>query len=157
VSRLLFQETTKVEGIHPKVAGTEQDDISATEVDISSPPKDVPDTPHLNQEETATIRKRLEAIRSKPSILNRAKHSFGTSGRSIDTKSSASSSLLSHKNATEAIDPDPTCLQEAVEVQEENGIVPDLLLVNSTEGETKKIPTVKGGSNPESMKEEKRV
>jgi hypothetical protein len=56
VSRLLFQETTKVEGIHPKVAGTEHDDISATEVDISSPPKDVQDTPHLNQEETTTIK-----------------------------------------------------------------------------------------------------
>jgi hypothetical protein len=31
----------------------------------------------------------LEAIHSKPSILDRAKHSFGMSDCSVDTKSSA--------------------------------------------------------------------
>ena len=84
-------ETAKVVGSNPKATDTKQEEVFAKEVDaISSPPKTEPDTPHLNQKESATIKESvetsLEDIRSGPSILDRVKRSFGTSDRSIDTR-----------------------------------------------------------------------
>lgn len=82
----------------------------------------------------------LEDIRSKPSILDRVRRSFGTSDRSIGIKRSASLSQAMDERAVDATSTDSSNLQEPFVAEEEKAVISRFITSDEVEVESKETP-----------------